>query len=99
MSKKVTINIALLAFTYMLPLFWFNHTQNEYGNVDLIQRVVFGILFMGAALVTYLNYKNRKQTQNLKWLWLIFEIVGILGCVYSLFFLFLMFVFRNGIGF
>ncbi len=99
LTKILTVNIALLILTYVIPLYVFRQYQNDYINIDLIQKSVFVILLCGSVLLFYLNQRNRTKEANLKWLWLIFEILGILGFVYSVFVLSLMFMFRHGIGF
>lgn len=97
--KKVTINIILLIATYFVPLYIFNQHQNDYNNVDLRQYSVHIVLFIGAAILTYLNHKNRKQALEKKWIWTIFEIIGILGVLYAGGILLILFSFRHGIGF
>ena len=85
--------------TYVIPLFVFNRYQDDYINIDFIQKVVFTVLLCGSLLLTYINYKNIKKEQNSKWLWTVFEILGILGIIYSVFILSAIFMFRNGIGY
>lgn len=98
-NQKMWTSILLLVLTYVVPLYIFRQYQNDYINIDLIQKVVFAILLIGSVILVYINDKNRRQIENLKWLWLLFEILGILGTVYSIGVLLLIFVFRHGIGF
>ena len=97
--KKIILNIILLVGTYLLPLYVFHRYQNDYNNTELRQNILFIVLFLGSALVTYLNNKYRKQDTDYKWIWVIFEILGVLGLLYSGVVLYLLFSFRNGIGF
>ena len=98
-NQKALTNILLLVLTYVVPLSIFSQYQNDYKNIDLIQRVAFTILLFGSVILVYLNENNRKQAENTKWLWVLFEILGILGTIYSTTILLLIFMFRNGIGF
>jgi predicted ferric reductase len=97
--KNSVINILLLILTYILPICVLKYYQDDYRNIDLIQKSVFLVLLCGSLLLVYINNKNRIQIKNLKWLWLAFEILGILGTIYSLIVLGLIFAFRRGIGF
>lgn len=98
-TKNLTINIVLLVLTYVMPLYIFRQYQNDYINIDFVQKSTFIVLLCGSMLLTYINHKNRIRIQNFKWLWVAFEILGILGVIYSAVVLGLIFVFRHGIGF
>jgi len=97
--KKIVTNFVLLVGTYIVPLYVFRQNQDNYPDIEIIQKTVFLVLFLGAILLTYLNHKNRKSLDNLKWFWIGFEAIGILGIIYSAVILYLLFAFRNGIGF
>lgn len=97
--KKIITNFALLVGTYIVPLYVFRQNQDNYSNIETIQKTVFLVLFLGAILLTYLNHKNRKSSEHLKWFWIGFEAIGILGIIYSAVILYLLFAFRHGIGF
>ncbi len=96
---KTLTNFGLLIVTYILPLSVFASSQDDYSNIETIQKIVFSVLFIGAALLTYLNFINIKTKKKGKWIWILFEIIGICGLVYSGIVLYLIFVFRHGIGF
>jgi len=98
-KRNLVLNIMLLVFAYIIPILIFQQYQNDFRNIDLIQKVVFAVMLFGSVLMIYLNNKNRIKAENLKWLWLVFEIVGIIGTVYSVLVLYLIFAFRHGIGF
>lgn len=98
-KQKVILNSVLIIGTYFVPLYILNQNQDSYSNIETIQKFVFYILFLGAVILTYLNYKNISKLENLKWLWILFEVIGVLGVVYSAVVLYLIFAFRHGIGF
>ena len=98
-QKNLIINIALLLLTGVVPLYIFVQYQNNYINIDLIQKGAFTVVLCGSILLAYLNNKNRMQLQSLKWLWILFEVLGVMGIIYSLTILGLIFMFRRGIGF
>lgn len=97
--KKIITNFVLLVGTYIVPLYVFRQNQDNYSNIETIQKTVFLVLLLGAILLTYLNHKNRKSAEHLKWFWIGFEAIGILGIIYSAVILYLLFAFRHGIGF
>ena len=97
--KKIVLNFLILILTFFLPLYFQHLHQENLGNFRLTQDVVMFVVFIGAGLLTYINYKFRKQALGKKWIWLIFEIVGIIGLIYSAGILWLLYEFRNGIGF
>lgn len=98
-KKQIWINIIILVFTYFVPIYFFKSSENNYANIDLIQKAVFILILLGSITLFYKNNKNRKQIGNPKWLWLFFETVGILGGIYSIGVLYLIFSFKDGIGF
>ena len=57
-TQKIIINCILIIATYLIPLYVFNQNQNNYSNIETIQKIVFFVLFLGAVTLTYLNYKN-----------------------------------------
>ena len=97
--KKNILNIILLAGTYFLPLYFMNLYKDSSILIGKIQTPIHMILFLGSALLTYLNHKNRKKALIRKWWWLVFEIIGIAGLLYSTFVLVILFLFRNCCGF
>ena len=97
-TKNLTINLVLLILTFVIPLYIFQQYQNDSIRIELIQKIVFTVLLCGSILLAFINNRNRIQTQNLKWLWIIFEVIGILGIVYSLVVFYLIFALQN-IGF
>jgi|SRR3989344_8284565 len=98
-TQKIIINCILILGTYVIPLYILSQNYNNYSDIEVIQKVVFIIFFFGAVILTYLNHKNKHITENLKWLWVIFEIIGTLGILYSVVILYLIFSFSRGIGF
>lgn len=100
MIKKIILNIILFIIIYVIPLFILHQHQDDLGDiVYVIQNYVFIIIFFGSILFIYLNNKYRKQTSNLKWIWILFEVIGIIGLCGSGFVLFLIFGLRNCCGF
>ena len=99
MTRKIIVNCVLLIGTYIVPLYVFSQSQNNYANIDTIQEVVFSVMFLGAVLLAYLNHKNRGNEEYPKWLWTLFEVIGVFGIIYSAVILYLLFAFRHGIGF
>lgn len=97
--KQIITNGVILVGTYLVPLFVLKLNENNYSNVETIQKVLFTVFFLGAVLLAYLNHRNRKEIGHSKWLWITFEIVGILGIIYSTIILYLIFAFRHGISF
>lgn len=95
----MVLNIILLIIAYIIPLYVLYLYQNDWRNIYTIQNIVFVILFVGSALIIYLNNQYRKQFQIHKWFWVISEIIGIVVLLGSGFVLFLIFSLRNGIGF
>ena len=59
--KKIVTNFVLLVGTYIVPLYVFRQNQDNYPDIEIIQKTVFLVLFFGAILLTYLNHKNRKS--------------------------------------
>jgi len=100
MSKiqRITISGIIIVGTYIVPLYVFNQNQNNYSNIEMIQRIVFSVLFLGSIILIFLNHKNRLAVKELRWLWILLETIGILGAIYSGFILYLLFAFRYGIG-
>lgn len=96
--QRMGANLALVVIAYIIPLYVFNKNQNNYVGVQAIQWGVFVVLFLGAALLTYLNIKNIKTLDRLKWFWGLFIIIGVLGLIYAGFALYLLYSFSNGIG-
>ncbi|MDO8659517.1 MAG: hypothetical protein Q7K54_02850 [Candidatus Parcubacteria bacterium] len=99
MTKKIVLNIVLLFTTCIAPYFYLYISQEDSIKMESIQTPTLMILFIGSALLTYLNNKYRKHVLSYKLLWIVFEAIGILGLIYSIFVLYLLFVFRHGIGF
>ncbi len=97
--KKNFVNLAILAIGYFAPLYIFHKFQSDIFIIESIQISVFVTLFIGSALLTYLNNKNRKQDKEHKWWWPMFMIIGILGLCYSGFVLGILFLFRHCCGF
>lgn len=92
-------NVALVIVFYIIPLCLFRQYQQDFRNIENIQKAVFGSLFFGSSVLTYINYKNRVYFNEKKWAWVMFLIIGIAGIVYSSVIIYLLFVFRNGISF
>ena len=86
----------LLVSIYFLP-FYILYLQKEVTISMEAIGLIF--LFVGSAILTYLNYKYIKRGLNHKWLWCIFQIIGILGLLYSIVFLSLLYSLRNCCGF
>lgn len=98
-TQKILLSSFLIIGTYLVPLYILNVNQNNYYNIEIIQKFVFYVVFFGAVTLTYLSYKNISTTKDLKWLWVLFGIIGILGVTYSAIILYLIYAFRRGIGF
>jgi hypothetical protein len=97
-AKNLGINILLLLFTFVLPLYALNQYQNN-ANIGTIQIFVFIILMAGSGALIYLNNKSRIEMQNLRVLWMAFEVIGFLGAIYPFVILALVLIFSLGIGF
>ncbi|MDP3883041.1 MAG: hypothetical protein Q8Q48_03215 [Candidatus Staskawiczbacteria bacterium] len=82
-----------------MPLYLLFQYQNDYRNIDIVQKIVFTVLLFGSGSLVYLNNRTRKDSREAKWLWIIFEIIGVIGFIYSVLSWWLIFAFRNGIGF
>ena len=99
MIKKISLNVLILFFTYFLPLYLSNLFKDNFDVLKSIQVQIHVAIFIGAGLLTYLNYVFIKQTLNKKWVWFVFEMIGIIGLIYSAGILFILYEFRHGIGF
>lgn len=99
MLKKIFVNVVLLFTTYVVPLYLLYTFQDSAIKIGKIQTPALSVLFFGSVLLTYLNNKYRKQAQNHKWLWVIFQIIGVLGLCFSAVILFILFLYRNCCGF
>ena len=90
MLKKISLNLFIL-IPYSLLSFY----QTDTLKMQSIQTYLLAIIFIGAAVLFYLNHKFRRQALNKKWVWVIFEILGIVGVIFSSGILFLIYSFRN----
>lgn len=97
-KRRLLINIIILVFTYLIPIYIFRQHQSDYKNINLIQNTTFITLFFGSVILIYINYKNRIQTQKYKLGWIIFQFIGIVGFCYSSIILSILFLFRNCCG-
>lgn len=97
--KKITLNILLLIATYLVPYYLLSIYQIDTLKMQSVQKPLLLLTFIGAAILTYLNHKYRKQALEKKWIWTVFEIIGILGVLYAGGILLILFSFRHGIGF
>lgn len=100
MIKKISLNVLILFSTFFIPLYFQYLHQNDIGDFRLRQNTVILIVFAGAGLLVYLNYQFiKKEVQNKKWIWFVFEMIGIIGLLYSAWILLILYEFRHGIGF
>ena len=94
--KKIILNVFLVVVSYFLPLYML-YIQQEVTitteSIGLIPMLICSIV------IIYLNDKYRRQAQNSKWQWVVFEIIGVVGLLYSAFVLFILFGLRNCCGF
>lgn len=97
--KNSIINILIVLFAWVIPMYALRWYQDNYIDVEAIQRFVVLVVLFGSALLIYKNYKTWKKAESLKWLWVVFVVLGMLGAIYSLGILYLLFAFRHGIGF
>ncbi len=97
--RKNILNLCILLLTILLPFKIFDYYQNDSRYIDSIQIPVFFIVFVGSALLVYINHKNQKQAQKNRWWWILFEIIGVIGVLYSGFVLSLLLMFHNCCGF
>ena len=95
MLKKISLNVILLITTYLIPYSLLSFYQTDTLKMQSIQTYLLAIIFIGAAVLFYLNHKFRRQALNKKWVWVIFEILGIVGVIFSSGILFLIYSFRN----
>ena len=93
--RKFVINVFLLIVTIGLPLSIFDKYQEDSRIIVSIQVSVFLLVFIGSALLTYLNNKNRKEDKEHKGWWIAFQTFGIFGICYSGYVLTLLYLFRN----
>ncbi len=96
---KFLINIIILFSTFFYPLYYFDKNQADSRVIDSIQVPVMSVLLFGGLILTYLNYRFRKQAESKKWIWTLFEIVGILGILYGGGILLILYIFRDCCGF
>ena len=83
MLKKISLNVILLITTYLIPYSLLSFYQTDTLKMQSIQTYLLAIIFIGAAVLFYLNHKFRRQALNKKWVWVIFEILGIVGVIFS----------------
>lgn len=96
---KFLVNIIILFSTFFYPLYYFDKNQADSRIIDSIQVPVMSVLLFGGLILTYLNHRFRKQAENKKWIWTLFEIIGILGVLYGGGILLILYLFRNCCGF
>jgi hypothetical protein len=94
--KKGLSNATIIIVTCVFPLLVLHFSRDNSRDIQLLQYVVFGILFVGSALLTYLNWDRKTET---KFFHFLFKILGVVGILYSGAILWLLFSFRHGFGF
>ena len=40
-TQKIILNFVLIIFTYLIPVYILNQNQNNYSNIEVIQKIVF----------------------------------------------------------
>gem|GEM_PF-4440306 len=95
MNKKRLLSFALIILTYLIPILLLFHYQNSAIEMGKRQIPLLSILFLGATLLSYINWK--KENRDL--LGSIFRVLGVLGFLLSGATLLLLFSFRNCCGF
>lgn len=98
MTKKIFVNTFIFTGTYFIPLYLFFSYQNDINIIKKIQIPLSIIMFLGSAILIFLNHLNYKK-ENKKILWLLFLATGVIGLVLSGIVLFLLFSFKEGVGF
>ena len=96
--KNIIINILVVVFALLMPLYIYKYYQDDYRKIAPIQNYLFLLILLGSLFLIYFNNLIKRDIKIKKMLWFTFEIIGILGFVYSLVVLLLIFIFRNGIG-
>ena len=99
MNKKIILNVVLLFTTYVVPVYFLYSFQKDIIKMEKIQIPTLLVLFIGSALLIYLNNTYRRKALDHKLLWIIFIVIGIAGLCYSSFILLVLFLLRNCCGF